>query len=187
MKGISYSLIRVVFALIVGLVIVLWPNTAINYLIITLGVLFLIPGLISLVSYGMNKKKRPMPFPIEGIGSTLFGLVLVIIPQFFANILTVILGLAIMLGGLQQVYALVRARRWKNVPFFLYIIPTLIFFAGLYVVVNPSDARATALMIIGVTAIVYAIFELVNWMLYEKDSSSDEKAIYIDTENKNDN
>lgn len=185
MKGISYSLVRVVFALIVGLVIVLWPNAAINYLIITLGVLFLIPGLISLISYGINKKKRQMPFPIEGIGSTFFGLFLVIIPQFFANILTIVLGLAIMLGGIQQVYALLRARRWKNVPVFLYIIPTLIFFAGLYVVVNPSDARATALMIIGITAIVYAVFELVNWMLYEKDSSSDNHAIYIDTDEKN--
>lgn len=179
MKGINYPLIRMIFALIIGLVIVLWPNTAINYLIITIGVLFLIPSIISGVNYLANKSKHGSSFPLEGIGSGLFGLFLVIMPEFFADILTIILGVAVMLGGIQQIIALARARRWNNVPVFLFIVPVLIFFAGLYVIVNPNDARATGMMIIGITAIVYAVFEIINWMSFSKEKSSNTESNYI--------
>lgn len=58
MKTMNYSLVRIVCALIIGLVLVLWPDVAVQYLVITLGVLFLIPGLISLISYfGSNPRK----------------------------------------------------------------------------------------------------------------------------------
>ena len=48
MKTMNYSLIRILFALVIGLVLVLWPNTAASYIVITVGVAFLIPGVISL-------------------------------------------------------------------------------------------------------------------------------------------
>lgn len=58
MKTMNYSLIRTVCALIIGLVLVLWPDAAVQYLVITLGVLFLIPGFISIISYlQLNQSK----------------------------------------------------------------------------------------------------------------------------------
>lgn len=77
MKTMNYSLIRILFALVIGLVLVIWPNAAASYIVITVGVAFLIPGVISL--FGYFGRKRPEGeaaprFPIEGIGSLLFGL-----------------------------------------------------------------------------------------------------------------
>lgn len=40
MKTMNYSLIRILFALVIGLVLVLWPNTAASYIVITIGVAF---------------------------------------------------------------------------------------------------------------------------------------------------
>ena len=73
MKTMNYSLVRIVCALIIGLVLVLWPDVAVQYLVITLGVLFLIPGLISLISYFGSKPEEGVSrrFPIEGTGSLL--------------------------------------------------------------------------------------------------------------------
>ena len=51
MKTMNYSLIRILFALVIGLVLVLWPNTAAIYIVITVGVAFLIPCVISLFSF----------------------------------------------------------------------------------------------------------------------------------------
>ena len=51
MKSMNYSLIRTICALVIGLVLVLWPDAAINYIVITIGVLFLIPGFIVLIGY----------------------------------------------------------------------------------------------------------------------------------------
>lgn len=61
MKSMNYSLIRTICALVIGLVLVLWPDAAINYIVITIGVLFLIPGFIVLIGYFGTKPERVCP------------------------------------------------------------------------------------------------------------------------------
>ena len=62
MKTMNYSLIRILFALVIGLVLVLWPNTAASYIVITIGVAFLIPGVISLFSFfGKDRNMNRLP------------------------------------------------------------------------------------------------------------------------------
>ena len=87
MKSMNYSLIRTICALVIGLVLVLWPDAAINYIVITIGILFLIPGFIVLIGYFGTKPEPGVSrrFPIEGVGSLLFGLWLVTMPGFFAD------------------------------------------------------------------------------------------------------
>ena len=41
----NYSIIRCICALVIGVLLVAWPEAAILYLVITIGVLFLVPGL----------------------------------------------------------------------------------------------------------------------------------------------
>lgn len=170
MKSMNYSLLRAICAFVIGLVLVLWPDTAVNYLVITIGVLFLIPGIISIIGYFATKSEDGIPkrFPIEGVGSLLFGLWLVVMPGFFTDILMFILGFILVLGGVQQIASLVTARRWMRVPMAFYIVPTLILIAGLVALFNPTGAINTAFMIIGVSSLVYAISELVNWFKFSR-------------------
>ena len=49
MKGISNSFLRTICALIIGLVLVMFPNEAGYYFVITIGVIFLIPALLSII------------------------------------------------------------------------------------------------------------------------------------------
>ena len=49
MKGLSYSFLRAVCALVIGLVLVMFPNQAGDYFVITIGVIFLVPSLISII------------------------------------------------------------------------------------------------------------------------------------------
>ena len=51
MKGLSYSFLRAVCALVIGLVLVMFPNQAGDYFVITIGVIFLVPSLISIIGY----------------------------------------------------------------------------------------------------------------------------------------
>lgn len=166
MKQINYSLIRIVCALIVGLVLVMWPNLASDYLIITIGVLFMLPGLIGLVGYFTRKKGTERRFPIEALGSLLFGLWLVVMPDFFSKLLMYLLGAILMLGGIQQIYSIYIARRWTTVPFGFYILPSLIALSGLLILFNPLEARDTAFLIIGIACVVYAVSELINWFRF---------------------
>ena len=94
MKTMNYSLIRILFALVIGLVLVIWPNAAASYIVITVGVAFLIPGVIRLFGYFVRNRQEGEAaprFPIEGIGSLLFGLWLIVMPEFFADVLMFLL------------------------------------------------------------------------------------------------
>lgn len=170
MKSMNYSLIRTICALVIGLVLVLWPDAAINYIVITIGVLFLIPGFIVLIGYFGTKPEPGVSrrFPIEGVGSLLFGLWLVTMPGFFADVLMFLLGFILIMGGVQQIASLSMARRWTPVPGGFYVIPVLILIAGIVALFNPTGARNTAFMIIGVSSLVYAVSELINWFKFAR-------------------
>jgi len=107
-------------------------------------------------------------FPIEGVGSLLFGLWLVTMPGFFADVLMFLLGFILIMGGVQQIASLSMARRWTPVPGGFYVIPVLILIAGIVALFNPTGARNTAFMIIGVSSLVYAVSELINWFKFAR-------------------
>lgn len=176
MKGLSYSFLRAICALVIGLVLVMFPDQAGDYLVITIGVIFLVPSLISIIGYFAQSTEMRRRFPIEGVGSLLFGLWLIIMPGFFADLLTFVLGFILVMGGVQQIASLSAARRWMPVP-------VLILIAGLVALFNPTGVRSTAFIIIGISSLVYAASELLNWFKFTrrrpkapgtKDSSSRE-------------
>ena len=83
--------------------------------------------------------------PIEGIGSLLFGLWLVIMPGFcrFADVRA---GLYPRDGWCTlQIASLSAARRWTPVPGGFYcVVPVAILLAGLVALFNPTGVRSTA-------------------------------------------
>lgn len=168
MKRLNYSLMRILCALVMGLVLVLFPAQAGAYLVVIVGVVFLIPSLISLIGYLMQKREERFRFPIEALGSLLFGLWLVIMPDFFADLLTFVLGFILMLGGIQQIASLMAARSWMPVPGGFYVVPVLILLAGAVALFNPTGTRSTVFILIGATCLVYALSELVNWLKFTR-------------------
>ncbi len=170
MKTFNYSLVRIIFALIIGLVLVLMPDAAANYLVMTIGFLFLVPGIISIIGYLSTKRAEGVSvrFPIEAVGSLLFGLWLIITPDFFSEILMYVLGFVLLMGGVWQLSSLFNARKWAKVPMAFYIVPTLILLTGLFVVANPLDARDTIFIVIGVACLIFSIAELINWFKFTR-------------------
>lgn len=171
MKTMNDSLVRILIALVIGLVLVLWPGLAGSYIVITIGVAFLIAGTISVLSYFFRKKAvtgTSPRFPIEGVGSFLFGLWLIIMPQFFEHALMFLLGFVLMIGGIQQIASLLIARRWVKVPAAFYLVPSLILLAGIITLFNPMKVRNTAFIIIGASSLVYSISELINWFKFAR-------------------
>ena len=162
----NYSLLRIVFALVMGLVLVLFPAQAGNYLVITVGVLFLVPALISIVAYFTESREMRSFFPILSVGSLLFGLWLIIMPEFFADLLTYVLGFILAMGGVQQIASLLSARKWMTVPAGFYVVPSLILLAGLFALFNPLGVLSTIFVVIGASCLVYACSELLNWFKF---------------------
>ena len=51
MRNFNYYALSSICALIIGILLVVWPGEAVRYLVITIGVLFLLPGLIGVFGY----------------------------------------------------------------------------------------------------------------------------------------
>lgn len=166
MKNVNYSLMRTICALVIGLVLVLFPAQAGEYLVLTIGIVFMVPSLITLIGYFVQKPEGRFRFPVEALGSLLFGLWLVIMPGFFADLLTFVLGFILMLGGVQQVASLMAARKWMPVPGGFYVVPVLILLAGLVSLFNPTGIRSTVFVIIGIASLCYALSELLTWLKF---------------------
>ena len=148
--------------------LVVFPDQAGDYFVITIGVIFLVPSLVSIIGYFAQSTEMRSRFPVEGVGSLLFGLWLIIMPGFFADLLTFVLGFILVMGGVQQIASLSAARRWMPVPGGFYVVPVLILLAGLVALFNPTGVRSTAFIIIGISSLVYAASELLNWFKFTR-------------------
>lgn len=162
MKTMNYSIIRCICALVIGVLLVAWPEAAILYLVITIGVLFLVPGVFSVFGFLTRGKEAGGSFPIAGLGSLLFGLWLMIMPAFFVGILMYVLGAILVLAGISQIVNLSAARNWTVVPVAFFVVPVLVLIAGIVVLFNPFTAATVPFIILGVSSIVYGISDLIN-------------------------
>lgn len=188
MKTMNYAIIRCICALVIGVLLVVWPETAILYLVITIGVLFFVPGSIAVFSFFMRGKETGMSFPLVGLGSLLFGLWLIITPTFFVEILMYVLGAVLVLAGISQIVNLSAARSWTWVPVGFFVVPVLVLIAGVVVLFNPFTAATVPFRVLGVSSIVYGLSDLVNILRFRQrpmvDTPQVEDVIPIEEINK---
>ncbi len=181
MKALNYSVIRGICAVLMGVLLVTWPEAAIVYLVIAIGAMFFVPSLFLLVGYFMKGRQEGAMFPIVSIGSLLFGLWLMVSPAFFVGILMYVLGAVLVFAGISQIMQLVNARGWTQVATGYYIMPVLILLAGLVVLLNPFAAAAIPFIILGVSSIIYGITDIINLLRFrKKDDKKEENEVVIE-------
>lgn len=169
-------------ALVIGILLVIWPGVAINYLVVTVGVLFFLPGLIGIFSYivmaGRHKEAGVgVLFPVVTAGSTLLGVWLIVMPGFFVTILMYVLGVLLLLGGLSQFSGLAASRHYMHVPAVMYVFPVLVIVAGIVVLFNPFEAAMVPFVVLGCSFIVYSLSDIFRLIRYRRKDKSDGKDI----------
>lgn len=183
MNIVNNSILRSILAVILGVLLIMWPEIAITYLVIAVGIFFIIPGLYSIVTYIFRDKEMNAYssfFPVIGAGSLLFGIWLVAMPNFFVGIFMYILGALLILAGIQQISMLVKVRKWSKVPFGYYIMPLIILIIGVMILFYPFQAATNTFIIFGVAILIYGISELVNWYKFRRKISNSIKSDIID-------
>ena len=177
MKAINHIILRIIFALVLGFILIARPLIAINSLVITIGLLFLIPGLISIFAYLFkNRQSLETIFLIESIGSCFLGLALILAPVFFVSALMYILAGILILAGVFQIHGLYAVRRNIEVPFGFYISPVLVLLTGVLILFNPFTVVETAFIILGAACVIYSLSELVNYLKFLRKSNNIENS-----------
>lgn len=178
MEVLRSSLIRAVCSLIVGVLLIQYPDATVTWITVAIGSLFVLSGVISCVAYivavrtvsavdktgayGLEKRPGKPLLPVVGLGSIILGALLVLKPSFFVSWLMYVLGAMLILGAIIQFMALVSVRRYASFSFFYWVCPSLVLLVGLYVMVKPMESAAMPLVIIGWCSLLYGVTEAVN-------------------------
>lgn len=178
MKIIQSSIFRALCAIIIGGLLVKYPDDTLLWLTRAIGVLFLISGIIALIAYWNARKHAgeytitdqqgrvisggQPTFPIVGIGSVILGLVLALTPTSFVNGLMYVLGAILILGGINQLMSLVNARRFGSIPLLFWIFPSVVLLTGLVAVLRPILMAEMPLYILGWCSLLYGMTEIIN-------------------------
>lgn len=174
MRILGYSKVNSLCALLIGFLLMIWPDIAVIYLVMTIGVLFLLPGVYGIFLFFTRSPIEGKVFPIIALGSTLLGIWLVIMPNFFVNILMYVLGGLLVLGGAIQLMNFISTQKeCDKIPVVLYVIPTLILLSGILIVFNPFEAATVPFIVLGVSSFIYGLTDLFRIIRHNKHKKID--------------
>lgn len=156
----NIQIVRSISVLLIGILFLVLGDSALSLLVVIVGVLLMIPGIWSLISYVRHIKQRPM-FPLAALGSFILGLWLTVSPAFFVSFFMYVLGVILVALGIYQLATLSVSSRILPVAWPLYVLPVLVLLLGLFVIFNPFEAAALPFILIGIGCIISAINDLV--------------------------
>ena len=169
MSLIRSFIFRAICSIAIGILLIAYPDTAMKYLVMAIGALFAIPGIVSVIVFFTHKTEEgtKLAFPTIGIGSTLLGIMLLVMPDFFVAWLMYILGAILIIAGAFQIAGLINMRPYTKVGAGLYILPVLVIVSGIFILLKPLESASIPFIILGVSSIVYGLDELINALCFK--------------------
>jgi uncharacterized membrane protein HdeD (DUF308 family) len=160
------TLSRSLIAIAIGVVLIIWPEKVQELLVTVVGVLLMIPSVITLTPLlfsrnNENKKQQMLPV-LVGTGLAILGLIMILIPETFISLFTLLIGILLFLAGLMQVIGVFNyCRQARN--FWLMLTPLIILIMGVVTISNFKNISNILLIMIGVTSLLYGISEILNY------------------------
>lgn len=192
-KTLQSSLLRALVALAIGVLLIKYPDNTVTGITIAIGVMFLLSGLVSLLTYWSAQRHAPdytvydaqgrvvatpsPAFPLVGIGSLILGCILALMPTTFVSLLMYVIGSILVLGAINQFLVLIGVRRYASVGAWFWLCPSLTLIAGLFVMVKPLAPMELAMTALGWLSLFYGVTEMVSaWKLYRCRKQLEEHA-----------
>ena len=183
MKVLQISAVRAIIVLVTGFLLVKYREDTMTWMTITVGVLFLISGLVACILYYLEKEKvakksakaalqegqqeeedlKSPSFPIAGVGSIVLGIILAVMPNTFTTWMVYILSALLILGAVNQFMNLARSRQYARVPVYMWVFPTISMVVAILLISRPieTDALFFTLKVIGWAFMYYGVLEFV--------------------------
>ena len=192
MKILNSSFFRALTAIAVGALLIKFPDNTVTGIVIAIGVLFLLSGIVSVLTYIYARKNvseyniydaqgrqiagQAPVFPIVGIGSMLLGGILAAMPSTFVSALMYVIGGILILGAISQYMSIIAARRYGSISFWFWLCPTIILLAGIYFIIYPMEPLSIAMTMLGWLMLFYGIVEAMNSLVFYSNRRRWEKA-----------
>ena len=164
--------------LVVGVVLIFLHNFDVfTALIIGLGIVFIIPGIISIFNLSATKNmvsedKKTKPNSrfqiicglISGVGSVIMGICMIGWSDMFVKFIPMIFGTILTLGGCFHLCAMAMAMRPIRVPFWLYILPIALIAMGISIIFIDKSILLDyhIILMTGIGLIVFSISSFIE-------------------------
>lgn len=154
--------IRTTLALLLGLVFCIFPDTSARIFVIILGGAILFIGIVSFLSIFTFKEGKPMGINYFNLAlSLILGIALLVKPDFFINLLMILLGIILAIAGIGQILSLASVRKWDIRPSIgEYLLGVILLALGIFICCMPGFSNATLFFLFGLGAVFYAITNL---------------------------
>ena len=168
--------LRSLSSVVVGLLLVVYKDAVMPFIVQLIGVAFVLPGLVSIGVRLFAARDGEIPLIsiglITSLGSVAFGMWLLFAPAFFVAILMSMLGVVLLLAGAFQIVTLVRLRRYDITPsIYYYVMPCIIVLLGIFILLNPSGTASLSFWLIGIGAVLAGVSGFMNWLLMRKNDA----------------
>ncbi|MGN1412252.1 MAG: HdeD family acid-resistance protein [Oscillospiraceae bacterium] len=178
----TYMVISIV-SLILGLFLVIKPETSSNIISYIIGAGFVFYGVVHIITYILVKDESLFQYDLaKGLITTSIGLFFIFKPTFIASLLPLGLGIAILFNGVMSLQSACNFYRNSRKNWLSVFIPSLITIVfGALIIVNPFKWAKALLIIIGCVLIWNAIWDLwTHYCINKKVEELEKKASAID-------
>ena len=154
--------------ILAGILVVKYREDMVTWMTIGLGAIFFMAGVISCISYYIQRKhvqklrdkiadgislvdangnviEQSMPtFPIVGIGSLFLGIVLASMPETFLNGLAYIFAIIVLLVSVYLIADLVMVNRYGRVGWGYWVMPIVMLLVAIVMLVHPDSIASSS-------------------------------------------
>lgn len=158
-------------SILFGVLLIAWQGELLNKLVLVLGVISLVIGVVQFFNFLRMTKgmaNRWSMFPLGTVVALIFGLMLVISPSTWVNVLMVLIGVVVLLLALVSISNLVSVRKVAPVKWWYFLYPVLQMLAGVAIIVNPSFLADFLMIFAGLWIIMYGITEFVGYFMFKR-------------------
>lgn len=183
----AYSAVRGALMLILGLALLIWPETMLNVIVKLIAAFLIAAGIATLYFTQGDKKKETQEgqkgflwsFASLNVAVYLcFGILIFLFPSFFVSILVFLFGAILLLLGAGQLINLFISSRHTQLSGYMYIVPAVVTICGIILFFQPFTAKNVLTMFFGGCLAGYGAVELVSaWILRKVKFSKDGKFV----------
>lgn len=168
MNAFQNPLVRIIAAIAIGLLLMLYPHAALPTILLIIGILVGVPSLYTILAYLLSgASKRKEPFPVLSAILLLFGCSLILVPSWYIGVTIYVLGGVLVLIGVYQLLYLLTLKKSvkRKAGWVSYLLPVLILLIGIEILVNPfSSTERVIVGTFGAATLLYGITDLLYYL-----------------------
>ena len=182
-KMYATSLVTSIIMFILGVFLLVRPDFIINIVSTIIGLVILVPGIISLIDYFKTKYMANL---VIGVIAGVLGIVFIFNSKLISSILPFVLGIFFIVNGINRLQYALELRKSNNKNFVAsLVISIVIILSGILFVINPFGGALVITKVMGVFMIIYSILDIVNSIIIKREVRNVEKIIEAQIVEKN--